>query len=167
VLNVCSDGPERPRLEALARALGIDVKTRFRGMVADLAAEYRKASVLLTGSVLEQYSLTLMEAYSFGVPCIGLKPDWKTVFNSNEDQIRDGETGFIVRDESEMADRVDYLLTHEDQRRRMGCNALRMKQQGFTFEAFYTVIKDLLTGPVGGRNGANAAAADDSTDHHQ
>jgi len=97
--------------------------------------------MLLTGSVLEQYSLTLMEAYSFGVPCIGLRPDWKTVFNSNEDQIQEGKTGFVVRDEAEMADRIDYLLSHEEERREMGRRAYELKKESFSFEAFYSDIK--------------------------
>jgi glycosyltransferase involved in cell wall biosynthesis len=110
VLNICSDGPERANLEELARTLRIDGRTRFLGAVSGLSTLYGRAALLLTGSVLEQYSLTIMEAYAFGVPCVGLRPDWKTVFNSNEDQIVEGVTGHVVQDESDMARRIDELL---------------------------------------------------------
>jgi glycosyltransferase involved in cell wall biosynthesis len=146
ILNICSDGPERPRLEALARTLAVADRTRFSGAVADIAAEYGRASMLLTGSVLEQYSLTLMEAYAFGVPCIGLRPDWKTVFNSNEDQIIEGETGFVVSNETEMADRIAYLLEHEAERQRMGERGHAFKQRSFSFEAYYAAMKALVVG---------------------
>jgi glycosyltransferase involved in cell wall biosynthesis len=144
ILNVCSDGPERASLEAAARSLGVAERTRFLGAVSDLAAVYRRASLLLTGSVLEQYSLTVMEAYAFGVPCIGLRPDWKTVFNSNEDQIVDGVTGYVVRDESEMAERVDTLIADDGARERMARAAYAMKQQGFSFESFYRDLQGAL-----------------------
>ena len=145
ILNICSDGPERRFLEKTALTLGIADRTRFRGRVDDLAAEYRRASVLLTASVLEQYSLTLMEAYSFAVPCIGLAPDWKTVFNSNEDQIRDGETGYVVRSEREMAARVEHLLVNEAERQRLARNAYEMKQR-FRFEDFYQSMQHAMVG---------------------
>lgn len=142
-LNICSEGPERQRLQAMAVSLGIDRRTRFAGAVTDIEAEYRRASILLTASVLEQYSLTLMEAYAFGVPCIGLRPDWNSVFNSNEDQIIDGKTGYVVKDEAEMAQRIDYLLAHEEERRAMGAAGQEFKRDSFSFEQFYQMMKSM------------------------
>lgn len=146
ILNVCSEGPDLPRLEALARSLGIESRVRFLGRVSDMASAYRRASVLLTASVLEQYSLTLMEAYGFGVPCIGIRPDWRTVFNSNEDQIEQGETGYVVGTEEEMAERIDYLLTHEQDRQRMARRGHALKSEGFSFESYYQALKKAATG---------------------
>jgi glycosyltransferase involved in cell wall biosynthesis len=139
-LNICNDGPDRHALEQLAAALGLSSRIRFLGRVDDLAAIYRRASVLLTASVLEQYSLTIMEGYAFGVPCVGLKPNWKTVFNSNEDQIDDGVTGFLVVDEADMARRIDDLLSDDSMRRNMAMAAYAKKQHGYSFEAFYAVL---------------------------
>jgi glycosyltransferase involved in cell wall biosynthesis len=141
VLHVCSDGPERPALEALSQSLGLADRVRFLGAVDDMASVYRTASVLLTGSVLEQYSLTVMEAYAMGVPCIGLRPDWKTVFNSNEDQIVDGVTGYVVDDERQMAERVDAMLTDEPARQGMARAAYEFKvSREMTFESFYAQL---------------------------
>jgi glycosyltransferase involved in cell wall biosynthesis len=141
VLHVCSDGPERPALEALSRSLGLTDRVRFLGAVDDMASVYRTASLLLTASVLEQYSLTLMEAYAMGVPCIGLRPDWKTVFNSNEDQIVDGVTGYVVDDERQMAERIDTLLADEPARQAMARAAYEFKvSRDMTFESFYAQL---------------------------
>jgi glycosyltransferase involved in cell wall biosynthesis len=144
ILNVCSDGPERATLEAQSRALGLDGRVRFLGAVPDLHAVYRRAAALLTASVLEQYSLTIMEAYAFAVPCIGLRPNWTTVFNSNEDQIGDGVTGYVVDDEAGMAARIESLLSDEALRQRFAEAAYRKKQQGFTFESFYRTLTSAL-----------------------
>jgi glycosyltransferase involved in cell wall biosynthesis len=146
VLVICSTGPEQDALRRLTSDLGLADKVRFLGAVEDLPAVYRSAAIFLTGSLLEQYSLTLMEAYAFGVPCIGLRPDWTTVFNSNEDQIKDGATGYVINDEAQMAERIDALLRDEPQRLEMARNAFAMKQKGFSFESFYG---DLLHAIVG------------------
>lgn len=144
VLNVCSNGPERASLEAQSRQLGVDNRVRFLGAVPDLPEVYRRASLLLTASVLEQYSLTIMEAYSFAVPCIGLRPNWTTIFNSNEDQIEDAVTGYLVDDEAQMAARIEALLGDEPMRQQFAAAAYRKKQQGFTFEAFYRSLRSAL-----------------------
>ena len=143
-LNICSDGPERTRLEMLASRLNLSSRTRFLGAVDDLAAYYRDADLFLTASLLEQYSLTIMEAYSFGVPCIGIRPDWKSSFNSNEDQIVDGKTGYLVTDEREMAERIDYLLDNPDLRREFSINARQMKSS-ISFESYYQKLKAVLS----------------------
>jgi glycosyltransferase involved in cell wall biosynthesis len=141
VLTICSDGPERKNLEALTAELNLGERVQFLGKVENLAQIYRGASVLLTASLLEQYSLTLMEAYSFGVPCIGLRPDWKSVFNSNEDQIIEGKTGYLVSSEKEMAERISQLLQNEPLRQSMAASAFEMKQANFSFEKYFQHLK--------------------------
>jgi glycosyltransferase involved in cell wall biosynthesis len=150
VLVICSDGPERPMLEALSRELRVNDKVRFLGRVDDMAAQYLRASLLLTASVLEQYSLTILEGYAFAVPCIGLKPDWKTVFNGNEDQIADGVTGFLVTNEQEMARRVDQLLGDEPLRQQLAAEAYRRKQAELSFEDYYRSLQTAVTSTIAG-----------------
>lgn len=148
VLNVCSDGPDRARLEALARTIGVADRVNFLGAVPDLSAVYSTASLFLTASLNEQYSLTLMEAYAFGVPILGLKPDGDAVLNSNDDQIVDGVTGYLISDEKEMAARIDELLADEPKRQQMARRAYEMKEQGFSFESFYQALNKAVLGAV-------------------
>jgi glycosyltransferase involved in cell wall biosynthesis len=148
ILNVCSDGPDRPRLEALATSMGVTDRVRFLGSLNDLGAVYSRASLFLTASLNEQYSLTLMEAYAFGVPILGLRPDWDTVLNSNEDQIIDGVTGYLIADERDMAMRIDELLVDEPKRQQMAREAYEMKKRGFSFELFFQALSGAATGAI-------------------
>ena len=100
--------------------------------------------IYLNAFSLEQFSLTILEGYAFGVPCIGLRPDWKTTFNSNEDQILDGKTGFIVDNEREMANCIDALLTNDAARQQMGRQAYAFKQSQYRFESFYRALSGAL-----------------------
>lgn len=136
ILNICSDGPEKESLKKLSQDLGIADRVYFLGFVENLSEIYLKSSIFVTASLLEQYSLTLMEAYQYGLPIIGLKPDWKRIFNSNEDQIIDGVTGFIISNEEEMAEKIDFLLKNEKKRIEMGIKGFLFKQQNYSFEKY-------------------------------
>jgi len=71
-LVVVGDGPERDRLEALARARGVDA--RFVGKVprGDALAWIGAAAVLLHGSEAEGCSTVLREAEALGTPVVRL-----------------------------------------------------------------------------------------------
>jgi len=71
-LLVAGDGPERPRLVALARRLGVDA--RFLGRVPDeeLPALYRAARLTVLPSINRQeaFGITLIESMACGTPVV-------------------------------------------------------------------------------------------------
>jgi glycosyltransferase involved in cell wall biosynthesis len=73
-LVVVGDGPERGRLEALARSRGVDV--RFTGVLPrdEALAWMRAAHVLLFASEEEGASTVLREAQALGTPVVVLPP---------------------------------------------------------------------------------------------
>jgi glycosyltransferase involved in cell wall biosynthesis len=143
-LVICGQGPEKTRLELLAETLGVTDKVHFTGRVESVVPLYRSASIFATGSLLEQYSLTLMEAYAFGIPCIGLRADWTSTFNSVDDQILHGETGFGVSSPEEMAERLDELLDNEELRQRYARTGLARKSDAYSFESYFAQIEGLI-----------------------
>lgn len=142
--DVCGDGPERPALEETARALDIADRVVFRGFVRDLRPSYEAASLFLTASRLEHFSLTLVEAYAFGVPCLGRRPDGARVRNACAEQILDGETGYLFTTEHELAARVDELLTDEPKRAVFGRAGRARKDRDFSFSVFRRALRELF-----------------------
>jgi len=69
-LTIAGDGPERPRLEALARRLGIDRRVRFCGHVPDIGPLLRDSDLLLSTSLFEGYPGVIMEALAAGLPVV-------------------------------------------------------------------------------------------------
>jgi glycosyltransferase involved in cell wall biosynthesis len=61
-LTVIGDGPERPKLELLARRLGIGDRVEFRGYVADPAAILHQFQILLLSSNYEGVPAVILEA---------------------------------------------------------------------------------------------------------
>jgi glycosyltransferase involved in cell wall biosynthesis len=91
-LDIAGNGDDRPRLEALARRLGVAGAVRFLGFVTD----EHKLRLMRTSwahvfpSVKEGWGLTVIEAAACGTPSLtsnspGLR-----------DSVRDGVTGYLV-----------------------------------------------------------------------
>jgi glycosyltransferase involved in cell wall biosynthesis len=91
-LEIAGNGDDRPRLEALARRLGVGDAVRFLGFVTD----EHKLRLMRTSwanvfpSVKEGWGLTVVEAAACGTPSLtsnspGLR-----------DSVRDGVTGYLV-----------------------------------------------------------------------
>lgn len=77
-LDILGEGPERARLEALARELEINDRVRFHGQVPSTAAPeyYRGMDVLVLPSLsrpnwVEQFGRVLIEAMACGVAVVG------------------------------------------------------------------------------------------------
>ncbi|MEA2472672.1 MAG: hypothetical protein QOE06_587 [Thermoleophilaceae bacterium] len=73
LLLLAGRGPDRPRLEALARELGVAARVRFLGSVpdADLADVYRAADLCVVPSTaLEGFGLVAIEALACGTPVV-------------------------------------------------------------------------------------------------
>jgi glycosyltransferase involved in cell wall biosynthesis len=84
----------------------------------DLANEMRKADIFLFPSVLEGHPQVLGQAASCGLPALAMdlyRPDY----------IVSGETGYLVKSESELSDRLGLLLSDQGLRLKMSAAAAR------------------------------------------
>ena len=72
---VVGDGPERPRLEALARELGLAERVAFRGALphAEAVAAARDAAAFVLPSVDEAFGVAYVEAMAGGIPAVGCR----------------------------------------------------------------------------------------------
>ena len=64
------DGPERERLEALARKLGLETQVRFAGWVGEADAFYRSIDWFCIPSRDEPFGLVALESFAHGVPVL-------------------------------------------------------------------------------------------------
>ena len=87
-LVVLGEGPERERLEAQARELG--VRLLLPGRVGDVASVLRRANVLVHPARWEGFGLALLEAMLAGLPVVA------TGVSSIPEIVADGKTGLLV-----------------------------------------------------------------------
>jgi glycosyltransferase involved in cell wall biosynthesis len=126
-LLVAGDGPERPRLEALAAELRLGDVVHFLGTRKDTAALYRSCDVFALPSREEACSLALLEAMAAGAPIA------VTAVGGNPELVRDGLDGSLVpaNDPSSLAAAIRSLLEDHAAAAALGASARRRVRSRF------------------------------------
>ena len=120
-------GSALPRLEALARELGLAERTRFTGFVSgeERDALLAQTRVCVCPSEKEGWGLTVIEANAAGAPVVATRTA------GLRDSVRHGETGFLAghRDVDDFAQRIAELLADDELATRMSAAALEWSQR--------------------------------------
>lgn len=131
---VVGDGPDRGRLEALARQTG---RARLLGRVHDdeLRWLYRNASMLVAASY-EDYGLSPLEAGAFGRPSVVLRD------GGYLDTVRDGVTGTFFD-----APEVDLVARAIDEAagRCWDDDVLKAHVESFSLQRFVARLQDVVS----------------------
>jgi glycosyltransferase involved in cell wall biosynthesis len=115
---IAGDGPDRERLEQLARERGVDGRTTFTGRVSDaeLADLYARCLGVYYAPVDEDYGLVPYEAFLSEKPVVTT-----TDAGGPLDIVRDRETGLVVAPTVEdLARACAWLREHTDEARTFG-----------------------------------------------
>lgn len=70
-LIIVGDGPERAKVEARVRELGLERAVRFLGKRRDFVSYLQRADVFVLPSEMESFGVAALEALSTGVPVFG------------------------------------------------------------------------------------------------
>jgi phosphatidylinositol alpha-1,6-mannosyltransferase len=116
---IVGDGPERARLEALARELGVERAVQFAGAVLDVVPWYQACDVFVMMSrdregEVEGFGIAFAEAGACGKPVIGGRS------GGTAEAVLDGVTGILVDGERALAETIVNLLTDRETAARMG-----------------------------------------------
>ena len=129
---IVGEGPERPRLEALAKTLGIAARVHFVGARQDVPALVHlfDVAVLSSRPVVETLSVSVLEYLAAGKPVVA------TRVGSLPELIEDGRTGFLVEpgDWQALAERIVRLLHDRALADRMGQAGQDMVRAQYTIE---------------------------------
>ena len=108
---IVGDGPQRSKLEALARSLGVEKAVRFLGTRRDVPELLSLMDVVMLTSHMEANPLCLLEAMASEKPVVASR------VGSITESVHDGRTGYLAApgDSQGMATRVLELL--QDRRR--------------------------------------------------
>lgn len=119
VLEMAGTGPLLNPMKALVKELNLDSNVVFLGNVNQVATLYQSAKILVLPSVVEGFPNTLIEAMSFGLPCI--------CFNDipYEDIITPQMDGYVVSERSAklLANAINEIIGDDALRETIGKNA--------------------------------------------
>lgn len=87
---------------------------------SNIFEEYDRSSIYILSSRYEGFCLVLLEAMSFGIPCISFNCP-----HGPSDIITNGEEGILVPvgDINKLADSIEWMITHKEERERMSQNS--------------------------------------------
>ena len=141
-LVVIGDGPQRQRLEKLARNLGVGGQVRFVGFRTDVERFYSIADVFALPSMYETFGHVFLEAMASGVPCIGLKVNYPEVITACDEIIDNGKTGYTLEASiNDLETKIRKLILDPELRQKMGVEARKTCERRYSWEKH---AKDVL-----------------------
>jgi glycosyltransferase involved in cell wall biosynthesis len=147
-LAVLGEGPERSRLESLARELGVTERVLLPGRVGDVAAWLRAAELVLHPVRWEGFGLAVLEAMLAGRAVVA------SAVSAVPELVLDGETGMLVppNDPVALAAATAGLLANPEVAASMGAAGLRRAQTEFSVARMADATLDVYGRALGSRD---------------
>lgn len=138
-LMLVGDGPERKKLEALARKLHLDKNIIWTGTLREqiLKESFSCNDVFVTASRSENMPLTILEAMACGLPMVTADD------NGLKEIIKNNQNGYLCRVDNaeEMAAKIKSLLEDNDKREKFG-RASRNLAMNYSKEKITTLLEE-------------------------
>jgi len=151
-LLLVGDGPERARLEAIARDLGIAESVHFAGERTDTLACYAAADAFVFPSRREGLPNALLEAMSCGLPAIA------TRIGGCTDVVTDG-SGILVPpdDVPALVAALDELAAEPARRAAVAAAGRQRVLEAFSFAVTAARLQEIYRGVAGGDDSSCAS----------
>lgn len=132
---IFGDGPERERLEMLAKKLGLEEKVQFKGRIerAELIKAMKSARILVqTNLGPEGFGLSVAESMFLGTPVVSYN------IPALNELVKDNETGFLCKigDEKALAEKIQTLLKEDALREKFSEAGVKRARHLFSCEQF-------------------------------
>jgi glycosyltransferase involved in cell wall biosynthesis len=146
-LIIVGDGPERGRLEASARAYGINDRVIFTGQMSDVQPFYAAADVLVLPSLSEGSPYVLLEAMAANLPVVA------TAVGGVPEMVENNNSALLVpaRDKHAMAAAITRVLTDEEMARRLTTHAFAMVGTRYSPAAYASSLIEIYRGVLRSR----------------
>lgn len=144
---IVGDGPEREKLEDMARDLGLAGTVTFTGGRDDIPEVLSALDLFVLCSDTEAFPVSILEAMAMRKPVIS------TDVGSVSEAVEHGATGLLVPpgDPESLAEAVRALVSSPDLRAQMGRAGRRRVEERFSVEAMVGQYEDLFAQVAGHR----------------
>lgn len=144
-LTLIGRGPDLPRLQRLARELGVHDQVRFAGFVPDAARLLPRYRVYVHSALIENLPFVLVEAAAYGLPTLAPPT------GGMPEVFADGQQGFFwpLDDPKEGARKLIALLEDDGTYERLALGARRKFENGFSADRLAPRLKEFLLGIAG------------------
>jgi 1,2-diacylglycerol 3-alpha-glucosyltransferase len=138
-LLIVGDGPHREALEQYAKKLGMTNQIHFVGMVSPkkISSYYQLGDVFVSASNSETQGLTYVEALANGVPELCRKDACL------DEVIKDGVNGWQYSVFEEFAEKLQEILSQNDQYQRLSNHARAGAISNYSSDAFARKVEQI------------------------
>jgi len=141
-LYIVGSGDEEERLKVMTENMGLTDRVIFTGYLTkkEMIPYLKKSSVFLMTSITEGLPMVLLEAMSYGIPCIAYRTE-----SGVSDIIDNGINGYIIdnRNEAIYVDTLNRMLKDKKELKRLGVGA-KEKAYKFSREEVKKIWVDIL-----------------------
>lgn len=125
-LSIWGDGEEKGNIQRLINDSQLTETVFLKGYSDDVFSKFVQSSIFVLTSLSESFGLVIIEAMSCGLPVVSYDSPY-----GPRSIITEGKDGFLVPmgDEQMLAERIIYLIEHEDIRMQMGAMAFEKSKQ--------------------------------------
>ena len=130
-LLIVGGGAERPRLESLARRLGIAERVTFTGLLRDVSPAYVAMDLMVQAADTEGTPRTVLEAMAHGIPIVATEV-------GDVHELLDGGAGGVLvppGDSLALEAAIVAAIEQPEQQRRLSAHASRRCRERFTIDA--------------------------------
>ena len=118
-VDIYGDGYEKEILQSQIVNMGLSHRIHILPPTSDIYTEYLQSQFFVFSSDFEGFGLVLIEAMACGIPVLSTNCQ----FGPSE-IIENGVTGLLSGlNVNDLASKMEYLITHHDERQVMGINA--------------------------------------------
>lgn len=120
-----SDINYKQKLDKMIKNLELEKRVIFLGKVSkeEMIASYHAADVFVQPGFKESFCIPIIEAMASGLPVV------TTRVGVADDVIEDSKTGFIIKNENDVVNRINLLIEDTKLRRKIGRNAQRIAKK--------------------------------------
>lgn len=140
-LAIAGEGPERARLEHLARETAVEERVAFEGWISPdrVCARMAEATVVVLPSRQEGLPVVAIEAAWSGRPVVAAD------VSGMAEVVTHGRTGLLVPpgDRDALAMAIDEIVSNGERARRMGEEARRLASERFSLESMMDAYEGL------------------------
>ena len=126
-LVILGDGEERDALNRMVVNFGITDRVYFPGSIGNIGEWYERADLFILSSIVEGFPNVLLEAMTYGLPCISFDCD-----TGPRDMIQDGVNGLLVNPNDKelgLSNAMDKIISNQEFRSKIANNSILLRDK--------------------------------------
>lgn len=143
ILYIAGDGPERTKISALIKNLGIEPRVKLLGALSriETVKRMKEAEVFILPSRREGLPLVILEAMSVGCPVIA------SAISGNAELVKHGENGYLFEPENihALTECIRKIVSDKKTREQLSAGALRFAESYPTWDEVYLQYRNVYT----------------------